>query len=45
MAGYGVTRIAPEQLEDEPEAIAADLRALLEAGSESSEPQAQYKRP
>jgi hypothetical protein len=29
VAGYGVTRIAPEQLEDEPEAIAADLRALL----------------
>jgi very-short-patch-repair endonuclease len=29
VAGYGVTRIAPEQLDDEPEAIAADLRALL----------------
>jgi very-short-patch-repair endonuclease len=29
VAGYGVTRIAPEQLEDEPEALAADLRALL----------------
>lgn len=28
-AGYGVTRIAPEQLSEEPEAIAADLRALL----------------
>lgn len=30
VAGYGVTRIAPEQLEDEPEEIAADLRALFE---------------
>ncbi len=29
VAGYGVTRIAPEQLDDEPEAIAADLRHLL----------------
>jgi very-short-patch-repair endonuclease len=29
VAGYGVTRIAPEQLEDEPKAIAADLRSLL----------------
>ncbi|HEU4393153.1 MAG TPA: DUF559 domain-containing protein [Solirubrobacterales bacterium] len=29
VAGYGVTRIAPEQLDDEPEVIAADLRALL----------------
>lgn len=29
VAGYGVTRIAPEQLEDEPEAIAADLHRLL----------------
>ncbi len=29
VAGYGVTRIAPEQLEDEAEEIAADLRALL----------------
>lgn len=28
-AGYGVTRIAWAQLEGEPEAIAADLRALL----------------
>lgn len=32
VAGYGVTRIAPEQLEDEPEEIAADLRALLGVG-------------
>lgn len=31
VAGYCVTRIAPEQLEDEPEALAADLRALLVA--------------
>ena len=29
VAGYGVTRIAPEQLDDEPEAIVADLRVLL----------------
>ena len=32
VAGYGVIRIAPEQLEDEPDEIAADLRALVEAG-------------
>lgn len=29
VAGYGVTRIAWAQLDDEPEAIAADLRALI----------------
>ena len=29
VAGYGVTRIAPEQLDEEPEAIADDLRALI----------------
>lgn len=29
VAGYGVTRIAPEQLDDEPEAIASDLHRLL----------------
>jgi very-short-patch-repair endonuclease len=34
VAGYGVTRIAWAQLNDEPAAIAADLRALL--GSSSS---------
>lgn len=33
VAGYGVTRIAPEQLDDEPDAIAADLRTLLSRGS------------
>lgn len=33
VGGYGVIRIAPEQLEDEPEAIAADLRVLLGASS------------
>jgi very-short-patch-repair endonuclease len=32
VAGYGVTRLAPEQLDEEPDAIAADLRALLTAG-------------
>ena len=31
VAGYGVTRITPEQLDDEPEALAADLRVLLDA--------------
>jgi very-short-patch-repair endonuclease len=35
VAGYGVTRIAPEQLDEEPLAIAADLTALL----------GRYKRP
>jgi very-short-patch-repair endonuclease len=30
VAGYGVTRIAWAQLDDEPAAIAADLRALLD---------------
>lgn len=29
VAGYGVTRVTKDQLEDEPEALAADLRALL----------------
>jgi very-short-patch-repair endonuclease len=29
VAGYGVIRIAPEQLDDEADSIAADLRALL----------------
>lgn len=28
-AGYGVTRIAPEQLEDEPAEIVRDLHVLL----------------
>jgi very-short-patch-repair endonuclease len=31
-AGYEVTRISWRQLDDEPEAIASDLRQLLEAG-------------
>ncbi len=35
VAGYGVTRVAWAQLDDEPEAIARDLHALL----------AKYKRP
>jgi very-short-patch-repair endonuclease len=30
VAGYGVTRLTWNQLEDEPEAIASDLRVLLE---------------
>ena len=29
VAGYGVTRLTWNQLEDEPESVAADLRALL----------------
>jgi very-short-patch-repair endonuclease len=29
VAGYGVTRITWTQLDDEPEALAADLRSLL----------------
>jgi hypothetical protein len=44
VAGYGVTRIAPEQLEEEPDEIAADLRALIEGGKERAH-RAQYKRP
>jgi hypothetical protein len=41
VAGYGVTRIAWAQLDDEPDEIAADLRTLLcgEAG------RSKYKRP
>jgi very-short-patch-repair endonuclease len=38
VAGYGVTRISWAQLDDEPEAIASDLKALLGAD-------ATYKRP
>lgn len=44
VAGYGVIRIAPEQLEDEAEEIAADLRALIEGGRERTL-RAEYKRP
>jgi very-short-patch-repair endonuclease len=33
VAGYSVTRLTWNQLEDEPEAIAADLRALLQSPS------------
>ncbi|HEV7564283.1 MAG TPA: hypothetical protein VGO24_12360, partial [Solirubrobacterales bacterium] len=33
VAGYTVTRLAWSQLDDEPAAIAADLRALLSSGS------------
>ncbi|MCW2987727.1 MAG: hypothetical protein JWM24_665 [Solirubrobacterales bacterium] len=45
VAGYGVTRIAPEQLDEEPDAIAADLRALLTAGERAVAWQPEYKRP
>jgi very-short-patch-repair endonuclease len=34
VAGYGVTRVTKDQLEDEPEALAADLRTLLVAEPE-----------
>jgi Transcriptional regulator, AbiEi antitoxin len=44
VAGYGVTRIAPEQLDDEPEALAADLRALLGARKKQGSI-TNYKRP
>jgi very-short-patch-repair endonuclease len=30
VAGYGVTRLTWNQLEDEPETVASDLRVLLE---------------
>jgi len=30
VAGYGVTRLTWNQLEDEPESIAADIRVLLQ---------------
>jgi very-short-patch-repair endonuclease len=38
VAGYGVTRIAPEQLEDEAEEIAADLRHLLTTAAAKRSP-------
>lgn len=44
VAEYGVIRIAPEQLEDEPDEIAADLRALIEAGRKRVR-RREYKRP
>ena len=45
VAGYGVTRIAPEQLEDEAAAIAADLRHLLATATKEQAERPQYKRP
>jgi hypothetical protein len=44
VAGYGVTRIAPEQLDAEPEALAADLRVLLGASKKQGQ-LPRYKRP
>jgi hypothetical protein len=44
VAGYGLTRISWAQLDDEPAAIAADLRSLL-TSTGTSEQQATYKRP
>lgn len=38
VAGFGVTRIAPEQLDEEPEAIAADLGTLLAPGPPRPQP-------
>jgi very-short-patch-repair endonuclease len=44
VAGYGVTRLAPEQLDEEPDEIAADLRMLLNGGDDHTRT-AEYKRP
>jgi len=44
VAGYGVIRVAAEQLEDEPDEIAADLRALIATGARAPQ-KAKYKRP
>jgi very-short-patch-repair endonuclease len=38
VAGYGVTRLTWNQLEDEPESVAADLRALLTRSAPASLP-------
>ena len=38
VAGYGVTRLTWNQLEDEPETVAADLRALLTRPAPASLP-------
>jgi very-short-patch-repair endonuclease len=38
VAGYGVTRLTWNQLEDEPESVAADLRALLTRPAPASLP-------
>ncbi|MDX6634797.1 MAG: hypothetical protein QOF06_1000, partial [Solirubrobacterales bacterium] len=38
VAGYSVTRLTWNQLDDEPEAIAADLRALLTRPAPASLP-------
>ena len=39
VAGYSVTRLTWNQLEDEPEVIASDLRALLKTNSLRAGPQ------
>lgn len=44
VAGYGVIWVAPEQLEDEPDELAADLRALIEGGRGRAV-KLEYKRP
>ncbi len=44
-AGYTATRITWNQLEDEPDEIAADLRALLQPRLKPAVPYPQYKRP
>jgi very-short-patch-repair endonuclease len=38
VAGYGVTRLTWNQLDDEPESVASDLRALLERPAPASLP-------
>ena len=43
VAGYEVTRIAPEQLDDEPDALAKDLRILLGAGRAPNTPPRRLK--
>ncbi|HKO39520.1 MAG TPA: DUF559 domain-containing protein [Solirubrobacterales bacterium] len=43
VAGYTVTRITWNQLDDEPAEVAADLRALLKSGAACDRPV--YKRP
>jgi very-short-patch-repair endonuclease len=44
-AGYRVTRLTWNQLDDEPEAIASDLRSLLQGIGEIEEAETQKPRP
>jgi very-short-patch-repair endonuclease len=45
VAGYSVTRLTPNQLEDEPEKIAADLRCLLLSDGNGSTMSDSTQRP